>query len=130
MTHHCELRGCFGRLHLDIGCGSGGLILRFAARTSVTVHGIDAHADGIAAARQQALERQMTDRVQFDVCDASERLPFDDSAFDAIMSVDAISHMPHSIGYKRFSLQHRAWRVNIASAATCTLPRGRRRESS
>jgi cyclopropane fatty-acyl-phospholipid synthase-like methyltransferase len=83
---------------LDIGCGSGGPILRFVARTGVSAHGIDVHSDGIAAARRQAEERQMTDCVQFYVCDARERLPFGDGAFDAVMSIDAISHMsrrPH-----------------------------------
>jgi cyclopropane fatty-acyl-phospholipid synthase-like methyltransferase len=79
---------------LDVGCGSGGPALRFAVRTGVLVHGIDVHCDGIGAARRQAEERQLSDRVQFDVCDARERLPFDDGAFDAVMSIDAISHMP------------------------------------
>lgn len=83
-----------GRKLLDIGCGSGGPLLRFAARTGISAHGIDIHADGIAAARKQAHERHLTDRVQFDVCDAREQLPFDDAAFDAVMSIDAISHMP------------------------------------
>jgi len=83
-----------GQKLLDIGCGSGGPAIRFAARTGISIHGVDVHHDGIAAARRQAEERQMTDRVQFDVCDAREKLPFDDGAFDAVMSIDAISHMP------------------------------------
>lgn len=80
---------------LDIGCGSGGPALRFAARTGVNIHGIDVHGDGIAAARRQAEEMSLSGRVQFEVCDARERLPFDDGAFDAVMSIDAISHLPH-----------------------------------
>lgn len=83
-----------GQKLLDIGCGSGGPTLRFAARTGVNAQGIDVHDDGIAAARRQAQERQMTDRVQFDVCDARVQLPYADCAFDAVMSIDAISHMP------------------------------------
>ena len=83
-----------GRSLLDIGCGSGGPTLRIAARTGITAHGIDIHSDGIAAARKQAGERNLTDQVIFDVCDAREPLPFADDSFDAVMSIDAISHLP------------------------------------
>ena len=82
-----------GQSLLDIGCGSGGPTLRMAARTGIIAHGIDVHADGIAAARKQAEERQLTDRVTFEVCDARDRLPFEERSFDAVMSIDAISHM-------------------------------------
>src|SRR3990172_8728540 len=84
-----------GQTLLDIGCGSGGPTLRFAERTGITARGIDVHEDGIATARRQAEERGLLDRVTFEVCDASGLLPFDDDYFDAVMSVDAISHMPN-----------------------------------
>ncbi len=83
-----------GQTLLDIGCGSGGPTLRFAARTGVAARGIDVHKDGIATARRQAEERGLMDRVTFEVCDATAPLPFADGSFDAVMSVDAISHMP------------------------------------
>ena len=83
-----------GQSLLDIGCGSGGPTLRIAARTGIIAHGIDVHIDGIAASRRQAEERRLTDRVTFEVCDARDRLPFEEGSYDAVMSIDAISHMP------------------------------------
>lgn len=61
----------------------------------MTAHGIDMHHDGISTARKQAEDRQLTHRVTFNACDARERLPFNDDSFDAVISIDAISHMPH-----------------------------------
>jgi ubiquinone/menaquinone biosynthesis C-methylase UbiE len=84
-----------GQTLLDIGCGSGGPTLRFGERTGVTARGIDVHNDGITTARRQAAERGLADRVSFEVCDATGPLQFDDGSFDAVMSVDAISHMPN-----------------------------------
>ncbi len=84
-----------GQTLLDIGCGSGGPLLRVVERTGITAHGIDVHKDGVATARRQAEERGLVDRVTFGVCDAVGVLPFDDDSFDAVMSVDAISHMPN-----------------------------------
>lgn len=79
---------------LDVGCGSGGPLLRIVERTGVTAHGIDVHQDGITTARKQAEQRGLTDRASFEVCDATQPLPFDENSFDAVMSIDAISHMP------------------------------------
>ncbi|MGH8196404.1 MAG: class I SAM-dependent methyltransferase [Woeseiaceae bacterium] len=84
-----------GQALLDIGCGSGGPLLRFVQRTGITAHGIDVQKDGIATARRQAEERKLIDRATFEVCDATGSLPFGDDSFDAVMSVDAISHMPN-----------------------------------
>jgi cyclopropane fatty-acyl-phospholipid synthase-like methyltransferase len=79
---------------LDVGCGSGGPTLRIVERTGVTAYGVDMHHDGIATARKQAQDRQLTHRVTFDACDARDPLPFSDDSFDAVISIDAISHMP------------------------------------
>jgi len=84
-----------GQTLLDIGCGSGGPTLRFAERTGITARGIDVHQDGIATARRQAVERKLMDRATFEVCNATGSLQFGDDSFDAVMSVDAISHMPN-----------------------------------
>jgi ubiquinone/menaquinone biosynthesis C-methylase UbiE len=84
-----------GQTLLDIGCGSGGPTLRFAERSGVTARGIDVHDDGIATARRQAEEKGLFDRVAFEVCDATEPLQYGDGSFDAVMSIDAISHMPN-----------------------------------
>lgn len=87
-----------GQRLLDIGCGSGGPLLRIAERTGVTACGIDVHKDGIATAKRQAADRGLGDLVTFEVCDATGPLRFEDASFDAVLSVDAISHMPDRIG--------------------------------
>jgi ubiquinone/menaquinone biosynthesis C-methylase UbiE len=79
---------------LDVGCGSGGPTLRFVERTGISANGIDVHRDGIATAKKQAKQLGLSARVTFEVCDATGPLPFDTHSFDAVMSVDAISHMP------------------------------------
>src|SRR5437899_607841 len=79
---------------LDIACGSGGPTLRIAERTGATVLGVDIHADGISAGRQQAAARGLAEVASFEVVDAQGPLPFDDGAFDAVMCVDAINHLP------------------------------------
>ncbi len=84
-----------GQTLLDIGCGSGGPLLRLVERTEISAHGIDVHKDGIATARRQTEERRLIDRVTFEVCDATGPLPLGDDSFDVVMSVDAISHMPN-----------------------------------
>lgn len=79
---------------LDIACGSGGPTLRIAAQTGAAVLGVDAHADGITAARRQAAVSGLADAAAFEVVDASGALPFVDESFDAVMCIDAINHLP------------------------------------
>ena len=79
---------------LDVACGSGGPTLRIAERTGCRVHGIDLEAAAIRAARASAQKRNLTDRAQFAVADASRPLDFGPQAFNAIVCIDAISHFP------------------------------------
>jgi SAM-dependent methyltransferase len=81
-----------GRL-LDVACGSGGPSLRIADRTGATVRGVDIHPDGIAAARQEAGRRRLSDRASFEVLDAQRPLPCADGSFDAVTCIDAINHL-------------------------------------
>jgi ubiquinone/menaquinone biosynthesis C-methylase UbiE len=68
---------------LEVGCGAGHLTNRLAAR-EVDVIGIDANPN--------ASEIAGTDRVR---TMRAEALDFADDAFDAIVSVHAIEHIPH-----------------------------------
>ncbi|MFP3915128.1 MAG: class I SAM-dependent methyltransferase [Actinomycetota bacterium] len=67
---------------LEVGCGSGHLTRRLAAR-GVDVVGIDAN--------PRAREVADSDRVR---TMRAESLQFDDDSFDAIVSVHAIEHIP------------------------------------
>lgn len=77
---------------LDVACGSGGPTLRLAERTRASVVGVDREADGIGAARREAVSRGLADVASFEVFDASEPLPFESESFDALVCIDAINH--------------------------------------
>lgn len=79
---------------LDVGCGSGGPVLHLAETTGAAVVGVDVLEEGIAAAISQAHARGLEDQATFVRADAAERLPFDEESFDAILSVDAMCHLP------------------------------------
>jgi SAM-dependent methyltransferase len=80
---------------LDVACGSGRTTLRIAQRTGCFVHGVDVHGAAIAEARSATEEEHLTSRARFDQADASKELPFDDAAFDALICIDAINHLPN-----------------------------------
>ena len=80
---------------LDIGCGSGRTTLRIAHRTGCSVQGVDIHEAAIAEARLAAEREDLTSRATFERIDAAKPLPFDDAAFDALICVDAINHLPN-----------------------------------
>jgi SAM-dependent methyltransferase len=69
-----------GRRILDAGCGSGALSVALRDRGAV-VTGIDASAGMLALAR-----RRLGDDVALHVVDLSDRLPFDDGAFDDVVA--------------------------------------------
>ncbi|WP_318216042.1 class I SAM-dependent methyltransferase [Streptomyces sp. SCL15-6] len=69
-----------GRRILDAGCGSGPLSAALRDRGAV-VTGIDASARMLALAR-----RRLGDDVPLHLADLSDRLPFDDGAFDDVVA--------------------------------------------
>lgn len=79
---------------LDVACGSGGPALRIAASTGCFLVGIDIHEQAIATAKSLASQRNLKERAEFYVVNASEQLPFPDARFDAITCIDAINHLP------------------------------------
>jgi SAM-dependent methyltransferase len=83
-----------GKVLLDVACGAGGPALRIAAITGCSVTGIDVHEDAIATAQSLAGKRRLSDRVQFQIGDATGPLPFHDSNFDSVTCIDAINHFP------------------------------------
>lgn len=94
-----ELRKFFARLQLnadchvlDVACGSGGPALFLADTVGCRVTGVDINESGIGNARRLAEARGVGERVQFKQVDAGGALPFEDSFFDAISSIDAMNH--------------------------------------
>lgn len=84
-----------GKTLLDVACGSGGPTLRMAARTGCSVVGVDLHEQAISTAKSLASKRDLGERAEFRVVNASQLLPFPNACFDAITCVDAIQHLPN-----------------------------------
>jgi SAM-dependent methyltransferase len=78
---------------LDVACGSGGPALFMTRTTGCRVVGVDLHEAAIVAANEAATQQGVADRADFQVHDAREPFPFEDGAFDAIVSIDSINHL-------------------------------------
>jgi len=83
-----------GKKLLDVACGAGGPALKIAEKTGCSLVGIDVHEQAISAAKSLAAKQGLSARAQFQVVNASGRLPFADGEFDAITCIDAINHLP------------------------------------
>ena len=80
---------------LDVGCGSGGPALFLAHEAGCRVTGVDVSEAGIQAGLTLARRAGLEDRVHFRRADVREPLPFADGAFDAIVCMDAMCHLPN-----------------------------------
>jgi len=80
-------------LVLDVACGSGGPSLAFVERTGCRLTGVDREEVGIGYAQAQVLARGLSGRATFSVLDCEKPLPFEEGGFDAVMCIDAISHL-------------------------------------
>jgi len=78
---------------LEVGCGSGRYALRVASQTGSRIVGLDMNGYGIQTARLLAVSQGLESLVQFEECDASKALPFEDGAFDAVFSNDVMCHL-------------------------------------
>jgi len=81
-------------LVLEVGCGSGGYALHLGEKVGCRLIGLDINEPGVRNANQLALARGLASQVSFEQCDASKKLPFDDSTFDAVFSNDVLCHLP------------------------------------
>ena len=74
---------------LDLGC-AGGFMAEALADRGAIVTGIDPAEDSIAAARAHAEESGR--KIAYDV-GVGEALPYDETAFDAVVCVDVLEHV-------------------------------------
>jgi SAM-dependent methyltransferase len=79
---------------LDVGCGSGGPALHLARLSECEVTGVELYGEAVTTANRKAVEVGLESRARFVEADASQPLPFADAAFDAIICIDAINHLP------------------------------------
>ena len=79
---------------LEVASGSGGPALYLARKFKCRITGLDINEEGIKTANQQALEAEIRD-ARFQLADVSQRLPFEDETFDAIMCMDSMNHFPN-----------------------------------
>jgi len=79
---------------LEVGSGSGGPAVYLALMRGCSVTGVDINPHGVHNAQRLAAARHVADRVTFHAADAGSPLPFGDDGFDAIVSNDAMCHIP------------------------------------
>jgi SAM-dependent methyltransferase len=79
---------------LEVGSGSGGPAVYLAERRRCRVTGVDINEHGVRNATELARARGLADRTEFRAVDASRPLPYPEGSFDAVVSNDAMCHLP------------------------------------
>ena len=85
---------------LDVACGQGASAIHIAETFGCAVVGMDYSEESIKRANLLATERDISQRVRFERGD-SERLPFDDASFDAIICECAFCTFPNKTAAAR-----------------------------
>lgn len=91
----------------DVGCGDGWAAVAMAeAYPTIHVDGFDADRDSIEAARHNAAERGVADRVSFHVTDLRvERLP---GAYDLLLAIEMVHDLSDPVAVLRNMRERRA----------------------
>ncbi len=82
---------------LEVGSGSGGPALFVAATVGCHITGIDVNEFGIKNSNELARQENLESIASFQLADASQPLPFSEGNFDAIISNDAMRHVPRRL---------------------------------
>jgi len=82
-----QATGVRGGLIVHLGCGSGRLTAALRAGSGFLVHGLDTHADRVAAAREFLLERRLIGPVAVALYDG-RHLPYIDNVANLIVAQD------------------------------------------
>ena len=93
---HWIRRGLTSVRLLDVGCGTGSLIIQTLQLGSDLKHaaGLDMSDNMIEYAREKTRDLKLEKRISFQVGDA-EHLPFADNAFDVVTCCNSFHHYPH-----------------------------------
>ena len=85
-----------GNAVLDVGCGTGTLLIEAAKRVGPngSAHGIDASGQMIAYARRKAARQGVTAKF---VEGSADDLPFPDASFDAVFCTLMLHHLPDAM---------------------------------
>jgi len=91
-----EIMPLEGKRILDVGCGNGNTVLKIAKQVGSNgkAVGIDFSVEGIAKAKEKAIELELDKVTEFRVADA-EKLPFEDNYFDAVISECVVCLTPN-----------------------------------
>jgi len=81
-----------GKRFLDVGCGSGDLVL-MAKKRFEEVYGVDISVAMLRIAEEKASLKPDRDRIHFIKHDVEEGLPFPDEFFDAVACVAVLEHL-------------------------------------
>ena len=87
------LRLSYGRVLVDVACGTGGPGLWVAQQTGVTLIGVDPAAPGLTAATRRAERVGLADRATFQQ-GTFEQTGLADGAADAVMTIEAFQYAP------------------------------------
>ena len=82
----CRLRA--GQRHLDLACGKGEMLCRYARAHQISGVGVDINPPFLAAARARARELGVEERVTFHQADAAERVEVGDP-YDVVSCIGA-----------------------------------------
>ncbi len=77
----------------EVGCGAGGYALKVAETIGCRILGVDINNAGIDTANELAASRNL-ERVRFEHCDVSQKIPFADATYDAVFANDVLCHLP------------------------------------
>ena len=79
---------------LEVGSGSGGPALFVARSVGCRITGLDINEAGVRNANALSGRQKLDALAQFQVADAAQPLPFAADTFDAVLSNDAMCHVP------------------------------------
>lgn len=81
-----------GRRLLDVGCGTGGLLVAAASRGAASVTGVDIALRWLVVAARQLREQGVDARL---IAADGGALPFRDGSFDVVTCVETVEHAEH-----------------------------------
>lgn len=82
---------------LEVASGSGGPSLYLAKKFDCQITGIDINEHGVEQANKSAQDLGLAN-AKYQLADVSQRLPFEDECFEAVMCMDSINHFRDRLG--------------------------------